>query len=112
MKLLAAEVAADLGNAGLVHASLGRPSAVFDGVCTDTRQDPAGKLFIALQGERFDAHDFVSQALAAGAGGVVVAADARRQRSGGRSRRVRGAGHAGGIAATGASVARCGGGHG
>lgn len=75
MKLLAAEVAADLGNAGLVHASLGRPGTAFDGVCTDTRQDPAGKLFIALQGEHFDAHDFVSQALAAGARGVVVAAD-------------------------------------
>ena len=75
MKLLAAEVAADLGNAGLAHAALGRPEAVFDGVCTDTRQDPAGKLFIALRGERFDAHDFIPQALAAGASGVVVAVD-------------------------------------
>jgi UDP-N-acetylmuramoyl-tripeptide--D-alanyl-D-alanine ligase len=34
----------------------------------------AGDFFIALQGERFDAHDFVGGAVAKGAGGVLVRA--------------------------------------
>ena len=36
-------------------------------VHTDTRTLRAGDLFVALQGERFDAHDFLPQARAAGA---------------------------------------------
>ena len=36
-------------------------------VHTDTRSLQAGDLFVALQGERFDAHDFLPQAAAAGA---------------------------------------------
>lgn len=36
-------------------------------VHTDTRTLQAGDLFVALKGERFDAHDFLSQAKAAGA---------------------------------------------
>lgn len=43
------------------------------GVSTDTRAVAVGQLFIALRGERFDAHDFVEQALAAGAAAVLVA---------------------------------------
>lgn len=31
-------------------------------VCTDSRRAQAGDLFIALKGERFDAHDFISEA--------------------------------------------------
>jgi UDP-N-acetylmuramoyl-tripeptide--D-alanyl-D-alanine ligase len=42
------------------------------GVTTDTRADLRGRLFVALRGERFDGHDFVLQAVAAGAHGVVV----------------------------------------
>ncbi|MCL2463137.1 MAG: Mur ligase domain-containing protein, partial [Defluviitaleaceae bacterium] len=37
------------------------------GVSTDTRDDLAGKLFIAIKGERFDGHDFIPQAFAGGA---------------------------------------------
>ena len=36
-------------------------------VHTDTRSLRAGDLFVALRGERFDAHDFLPQAAAAGA---------------------------------------------
>ena len=36
-------------------------------VHSDTRSLQAGDLFVALRGERFDAHDFLSQAHAAGA---------------------------------------------
>ena len=44
----------------------------FTRVGTDTRSTTPGELFIALKGERFDAHDFVDQAVAAGAAGVVI----------------------------------------
>ena len=44
----------------------------FGRVWTDTRSIRMGDLFVALSGERFDAHDFLTQAVAAGAGGVVV----------------------------------------
>jgi len=44
----------------------------FQGVSTDTRQVKAGELFIALQGENFDAHDYIQQAVDAGAVAVVV----------------------------------------
>jgi UDP-N-acetylmuramoyl-tripeptide--D-alanyl-D-alanine ligase len=42
------------------------------GVSTDTRSLKPGDLFIALRGERFDGHDYVRAALAAGACGAVV----------------------------------------
>lgn len=41
-------------------------------VCTDTRQLAAGDLFVALRGERFDAHDFLEKAADLGAFGAVV----------------------------------------
>ncbi|OBS29728.1 UDP-N-acetylmuramoylalanyl-D-glutamyl-2, 6-diaminopimelate--D-alanyl-D-alanine ligase [Tepidimonas fonticaldi] len=41
-------------------------------VHTDTRTLQAGDLFVALRGERFDAHDFLPQAAAAGAIGAVA----------------------------------------
>jgi len=43
-----------------------------NGVSTDTRAVRQGQLFIALRGERFDAHDFLAQAVAAGAGALLV----------------------------------------
>jgi UDP-N-acetylmuramoyl-tripeptide--D-alanyl-D-alanine ligase len=45
---------------------------VFDGISTDTRTIAPGSLFVALKGERFDAHDFVRDAFAKGAAGAVV----------------------------------------
>ncbi|MCS3405707.1 UDP-N-acetylmuramoyl-tripeptide--D-alanyl-D-alanine ligase [Serratia sp. AKBS12] len=41
-------------------------------VTTDTRQVSPGCLFVALKGERFDAHDFAADALGAGAGALLV----------------------------------------
>ncbi|OEF24982.1 UDP-N-acetylmuramoyl-tripeptide--D-alanyl-D-alanine ligase [Vibrio rumoiensis] len=41
-------------------------------VTTDTRQVESGALFIALIGERFDAHDFCQQALEQGASALLV----------------------------------------
>ncbi|MBI1967111.1 MAG: UDP-N-acetylmuramoyl-tripeptide--D-alanyl-D-alanine ligase [Gemmatimonadetes bacterium] len=50
----------------------GHPGLRFTGVSTDTRQLKGGELFVALTGDRFDAHDFLAQARAAGAAGAVV----------------------------------------
>ena len=41
-------------------------------VCTDTRAIRPGSLFVALRGERFDAHDFIGQACDAGAVAVLA----------------------------------------
>ena len=41
-------------------------------VHTDTRTLAAGDLFVALRGERFDAHDFIAQARDAGASAVIA----------------------------------------
>lgn len=41
-------------------------------ITTDTRQISAGCLFVALKGQRFDAHEFVEQAVASGAGAILV----------------------------------------
>lgn len=41
-------------------------------VVTDTRTLETGDLFVALKGERFDAHQFVAQALTQGAVGAMV----------------------------------------
>ena len=48
----------------------------FARVVSDTRTLQADDLFVALSGERFDGHDFVAQALGAGAAGALVS-DAR-----------------------------------
>lgn len=45
---------------------------VFEGICTDTRSLSPGALFVALEGERFDAHRFLDAAAAGGAAGAVV----------------------------------------
>lgn len=42
------------------------------GVGTDTRSDLAGKLFIALKGERFDAHEFIDSARENGVVALLV----------------------------------------
>ena len=46
------------------------------GVSTDTRTLKPGEVFVALEGERFDGHDHVSEAFERGASGAVV--DRRR----------------------------------
>jgi UDP-N-acetylmuramoyl-tripeptide--D-alanyl-D-alanine ligase len=46
--------------------------AEFTAVCTDTRAIKRGELFVALKGERYDAHTFLAQAAAAGAAAVLV----------------------------------------
>jgi len=61
--------------AGLARCGEGRlvgEDRVFDCISTDSRSLPAGALFVALRGERFDGHEFASAAAARGAGGLLV----------------------------------------
>ncbi|MFI5208393.1 MAG: UDP-N-acetylmuramoyl-tripeptide--D-alanyl-D-alanine ligase [Gemmatimonadales bacterium] len=62
--------------AHLVTEALGLPAASWDhaysGLSTDTRTLKDGELFVALKGEKFDAHDYLSDARLAGVGGVIV----------------------------------------
>jgi UDP-N-acetylmuramoyl-tripeptide--D-alanyl-D-alanine ligase len=50
--------------------------AEFAAVSTDSRAIRSGDLFVALRGERFDAHDFIGAVAADGAAGAIVAEDA------------------------------------
>jgi UDP-N-acetylmuramoyl-tripeptide--D-alanyl-D-alanine ligase len=50
----------------------GHREGKFLGVSTDSRNITKGNLFVALVGERFDGHDFLKTAVAAGASGVVI----------------------------------------
>ncbi len=47
-------------------------SSAVRNISTDTREISAGDLFVALVGERFDGHDYVTQATAAGAIAVIT----------------------------------------
>lgn len=44
----------------------------FAGIGSDTRKDLTGKLFFALRGDNFDAHNFIDKAIAQGATGLVI----------------------------------------
>src|SRR5215470_937774 len=46
--------------------------ATIEGVSTDTRTITPGALFVALRGERYDAHDFVATARERGATAALV----------------------------------------
>jgi len=52
-------------------AVVGDPGLRFQGISTDSRQTRPGELFIALRGENFDGHQFIAQAMAAGAVGAI-----------------------------------------
>ncbi len=45
---------------------------IFNSVVIDSRKVIPGSLFIAVKGERFDGHDFIPEAVARGASGIVV----------------------------------------
>ncbi len=50
----------------------GDPSLVLSAVSTDTRTIGTGSLYVALCGERFDGHDFISDAVSRGAAAVLT----------------------------------------
>ncbi len=56
---------------GLESMTAARP-ITFSGISTDSRSIRPGALFVALVGERFDGHDHLKAAAAAGATGAIV----------------------------------------
>ena len=50
----------------------GSKARAYAGVSTDSRDELEGRLFIALSGANFDAHDFLGQAADAGAQALLV----------------------------------------
>lgn len=54
------------------NVALPRGPLALAGITTDSRSIRAGQLFVALRGERFDGHDYLESAVAAGAAAVVV----------------------------------------
>lgn len=75
------EVARAVG--GRLERGSGGPPR-FLGVATDSRDPLEGRLYVALEGRRFDGHDFAAAAVAAGAAGLLVS-EAGFRRMGGRS---------------------------
>ncbi len=70
MRLPLGRIAEFIGATGEFNAN-----AVAGGYSIDSRTVVAGELFFAVKGERLDGHDFVQQALAAGALAAVVQHD-------------------------------------
>ncbi|MFZ5493594.1 MAG: UDP-N-acetylmuramoyl-tripeptide--D-alanyl-D-alanine ligase [Pseudomonadota bacterium] len=61
-----------LAEAAAIVGAAARPAGRFSGVTTDSRSLRAGELFVALEGPRFDGHDYLDAAAAAGAAGALV----------------------------------------
>src|SRR5690242_3194195 len=51
----------------------GDGAVAFDRISTDSRTTGPGDLFVALKGERFDAHDFLADVARRGVSAVLVA---------------------------------------
>jgi len=51
---------------------LGNTEEILTGLSTDTRKIKKGELFLAIKGDRFDGHSFILDAVAKGAGAVLV----------------------------------------
>src|SRR5574341_813361 len=57
---------------GLLVAAQGQAETTFAGASIDSRVVTPGDIFFAIAGERQDGHNFVPQALSAGAAGAVI----------------------------------------
>lgn len=57
--------------AGALNATYNIDTTI-NGVCIDTRKITPGCLFVCIKGNRFDAHDFVDEAIKLGAGAVMI----------------------------------------
>ncbi|NLX59901.1 MAG: UDP-N-acetylmuramoyl-tripeptide--D-alanyl-D-alanine ligase [Phycisphaerae bacterium] len=68
MKMTVSDITAAVGG----RLASGSPASSVTGISTDSRALAAGDAFFALVGERFDGHQFLRQAVEAGAAAVVV----------------------------------------
>ena len=67
------EIRAAVGGKWVDLASRDRKGvAVVNGVCTDSRYVKPGDLFVAIKGDKFDAHAFLGDVFIAGAAGAIV----------------------------------------
>lgn len=66
------QAAYSLEEVRLATGAIGEGSGSVLGVTSDSRAVTQGSLFLALKGEKFDGHDYVSTAEAAGAAAVLV----------------------------------------
>jgi UDP-N-acetylmuramoyl-tripeptide--D-alanyl-D-alanine ligase len=66
--------ATDVANATRGRITHGDAAAVIGRISIDSRALQAGDLFVAIKGDRFDGHDFVHDAIRAGAIGAMVQA--------------------------------------
>ena len=62
----------ELARSVAAQAVNGDVRITFGGVSTDTRSLEAGDLFVALRGDRFDAHEFIGRAVERGAVAVLL----------------------------------------
>ncbi len=62
----------DIAAATKGEISGARTETQFSSIGIDTRKIGAGDLFVAIKGAHFDGHDFIGDAVAAGAGAVLV----------------------------------------
>ena len=58
-----------LSAAQMIGASMQGPDGTFTAVTSDSRAIVTGDLFVAIKGDHFDGHAFVSQAISQGATG-------------------------------------------
>ena len=68
----------DAAGGWLVH---GKESGHFDALAIDSRNLPRGALFVAIVGEKLDGHDYIPDAIAKEANGVVAAEHWFKERS-------------------------------
>jgi UDP-N-acetylmuramoyl-tripeptide--D-alanyl-D-alanine ligase len=59
----------------------GSPETIFYGISTDSRSLEKGNLFIALQGEKFDGHDYAESVFNKGASGILIHDEAKISRA-------------------------------
>ncbi len=59
----------------LQQAPQGSSTVMLQNVSINTRADCRGRLFVALKGDNFDAHDYIQQAQEAGAAAIMVERD-------------------------------------
>ena len=57
---------------GKALAPIPKTAPMISVVCTDTRMLQAGCLFVALKGDKYDAHEFLPEAAAKGAVAAVI----------------------------------------
>lgn len=54
------------------HGGMRDDDTHFEGICTDSRKLRTGEVFVAIEGERFDGHDHVADAIEHGASLLIV----------------------------------------